>query len=106
MSEKTTSRREFLTRACGAGAALAIRTFIPARALGRDGRTAPSNRIHLAAIGMGFAWNMFLRDDVQYLAVCDVRRQRREAAQAQVEEKQGKGTCAAVNDFREALSRP
>lgn len=106
MSEKqTTSRREFLTRAGAAGAALALPTFVPSRALGRDGHTAPSNRIHLAAIGMGFGWPMFLRDDVQYVAVCDVQRQRREAAQAQVEEKQGKGTCAAVNDFREVLPR-
>ena len=60
MPEKSTSsRREFLTRACGAGAALALPAFIPARALGRDGHTAPSNRIHVGALGLGFAWNMF-----------------------------------------------
>lgn len=46
---------------------------LPPSALGRDGRTAPSNRIHLAAIGRGFGWPMFLRDDVRYVPVCDVR---------------------------------
>jgi predicted dehydrogenase len=104
-SNKTT-RRQLLTRACGTGAALAIPTFIPARALGRDGNTAPSNRIGVASLGLGFAWNMFLREDVQYLAVCDVQQSRRDAAKAHVEERQGKGTCAAMNDFREALARP
>jgi predicted dehydrogenase len=105
-AQHKSTRRHLLKKACGAGAALALPTFIPARALGRDGSTAPSNRIGLAAIGMGFAWPMFLREDVQYVGVCDVQRQRREAAKAHVEEKQGKGTCAAVNDFRELLARP
>ncbi len=105
MSEKTTTRRAFLRQACGTGAALALPTIIPARALGRDGHTAPSNRVTMASIGLGFAWNMFLREDVQYVGVCDVQRQRREAAQAHVEERQGRGTCTAVNDFRELLAR-
>jgi len=74
--------------------------------LGRDGTTAPSNRIQMAAIGLGFAWQMFTgRDDVRYLAVCDVRQERREAGQAYIEQRQGPGTCAAYNDFREVLSR-
>src|SRR5688572_26891309 len=98
---KTATRREFLTGA----AAIAFPTFIPGRALGLNGATAPSNRINLAAIGLGFAWQMFLREDVQYVAVCDVQKGRRDAARAHVEEKQGKGTCAAVNDFREILAR-
>jgi predicted dehydrogenase len=101
-----TNRRRFLQCACASGAALAVPTWIPSASLGLDGRTAPSNRIHMAAIGMGFAWQMFVgRDDVRYLAVCDVRKERRDAAKAYVEEKQGRGTCSAVNDFREVLGR-
>jgi predicted dehydrogenase len=42
---------------------------------------------------------------VQYVAVCDVQQPRREAARAQVEAKQGSGTCTAYNDFREVLAR-
>jgi predicted dehydrogenase len=100
-----TSRREFIQQALGTGAALAIPTFIPARVLGRDGNTAPSNRIHMAAIGLGFAWPMFLREDAQFIAVCDVQQQRRNDGKAHVESKQGKGTCAAYNDFREVIAR-
>jgi len=78
---------------------------VPASALGLDGRTAPSNRIHMAAIGLGFGWPMFLREDVEYVAVCDVRQERREAGRAHVEASQGSGTCTAYNDFREVLAR-
>jgi len=59
--------------------------WVPARALGLGASTAPSNRIRMAAIGLGFGWQMFVRDDVQYVAVCDVQQQRREAAKAYVE---------------------
>ena len=101
-----TNRRRFLQWGCGAGAALALPRWVPGTALGLDGSTAPSNRIQIAAIGLGFAWPMFLgRDDVRYVAVCDVRKERRDAGKAQVEEKQGPGTCAAFNDFREVLAR-
>src|SRR5688572_20540491 len=106
MKTGQTNRRQFLKRAGLATATLGFPTVIPGRALGLGGTTAPSNRITVAAIGMGFAWPMFLREDVQYLAVCDVQRSRREAAKRQVEEKQGKDSCAAVNDFREILARP
>ena len=101
----TINRRRFLHGGLGTGVALALPHLVPGTGLGLNGSTAPSNRIHLAAIGMGFAWPMFLgREDVRYVAVCDVRKERREAAQAQVEEKQGKGTCTAYNDFREVIA--
>ena len=67
------SRRQVIRQACDAAAAFAIPLFVPARALGRNGATAPSNRIHVAAIGLGFAWPMFLREDTQFMAVCDVQ---------------------------------
>ena len=103
---RKTNRRRFLQWGCGTGAALALPRWVPGTALGLDGSTAPSNRIQIAAIGLGFAWPMFLgRDDVRYVAVCDVRKERRDAGKAQVEEKQGPGTCAAYNDFREVLAR-
>ncbi|MDR1817485.1 MAG: hypothetical protein LBR07_04785, partial [Puniceicoccales bacterium] len=53
------SRRRFLRDAAGALAtvavagtgAFALPRYIPAKALGRDGHTAPSNRIVMAGIG-------------------------------------------------------
>jgi len=101
-----TNRRRFLQCGCGTAAALAVPCWVPGTALGLDGSTAPSNRIRIAAIGLGFAWPMFLgRDDVRYVAVCDVRKERRDAGKAQVEAKQGAGTCSAYNDFRDVLAR-
>jgi hypothetical protein len=80
--------------------------WVPAAALGRDGRTSPSERIGMAALGLGYGWPMFLREDVRYVAVCDVRRDRREQAKALVDSRQGGRDCAAYNDFREVLARP
>jgi hypothetical protein len=69
-------RRAFLK---ATAASVALPYLIPASALGNGGNAAPSNRIVMAGIGLG---NMgggdlesFLgRDDVQYVAVCDVKR--------------------------------
>jgi len=94
-------RRRFLK----AVAAVGLPIFVPASALGRNGETAPGNRIQMAAIGLGFGWPMFLREDVRYVAVCDVRRERRDQGVALVESKQGTGGCTAYGDFREVLDQ-
>jgi predicted dehydrogenase len=99
-------RRRFLKTSGGLGAALGLPAVVPASAVGADGKTPPSQRVALACIGLGFGWPMFLRDDVQYVAVCDVQQGRREQAKAAVEARQGRGTCAAHGDFREVLARP
>src|SRR5437764_11662997 len=91
------TRRSFLKRA--ATAAL-LPTIVPASALGRGGRTAPSNRIVLGHIGVGGqgmqhvvggiwtqAGGMTGRDDVQVVAVCDVNARRRDAAKAAVDQR-------------------
>ena len=48
------SRRQFLRQSSVAlGAALAAPALIPASALGRNGATAPSERINMGFIGLG-----------------------------------------------------
>jgi len=96
-----TDRRRFLKTAAVAG----LPIFVPGSVLGLSGETAPSNRIQMAAIGLGFGWPMFLREDVRYVAVCDVRRERRDQGVAMVESKQGAGSCRAFGDFREVLDQ-
>ena len=95
------SRRRFLNvagkLACGGAAAVAVPAFIPASALGRTGRPAPSERVTMACLGLGFGWPMFLRDDVQVLAVCDVRQERREFGKQQVDQKNGKEVVVHTN---------
>jgi Oxidoreductase family, C-terminal alpha/beta domain/Oxidoreductase family, NAD-binding Rossmann fold len=105
-----TTRREFIKAAGLASTVLALPTFIPASALGRDGAVAPSERIRVGGIGLGNQgggdFGGFLGSpDVQYLAVCDVRKNVRDGKKAQVDERYKSKDCAAYNDFRELLAR-
>jgi predicted dehydrogenase len=92
-----------------AGGALAAPLIVPASALGRDGAVAPSERIVTGAIGIGgrgsgvVSW-MIGQKDVQFVAVCDVHRGRREAARQQVDSRYGNTDCAAYRDIREFLA--
>jgi len=102
------SRRAFLK---ASAAALAFPYLIPASALGKDGRPAPSERIVMGGIGIGNQGgsdqgNFLGRDDVQYVAVCDVRQEYRLKAQNRVNDKYGDKGCKAYLDFRELLARP
>jgi predicted dehydrogenase len=109
------------------GVAFAAPTIIPASALGRAANTAPSERINMGFIGLGGqgaghllggAWTYVpggyvARDDVQVLAVCDVRQERRERAHKRCNDiyaeklhQASYNGVQAYNDFREVLARP
>jgi len=101
------SRRGFLA---AAGAAVAAPTLIPAKALGRDGAKAASDRIIVGGIGMGnrgtYDLSCFLPEpDVQFVAVADVKAARRKAVKKIVDSKYGNGDCATYRDFRDLLAR-
>lgn len=121
------SRRDFLKTAATVATAVAAPAFIPATALGRNGMTAPSERIVMGFIGLGGqgtghllggAWTYVpggyvARTDVQVVAVCDVDRPRRESARQRCNQmysqKFGQSAYQSVqdyNDFREVLARP
>jgi predicted dehydrogenase len=103
------SRRGFLKTLAGSGAALALPTIIPARALGRDGAVPPSERILLGGIGLGgrgtgvLGW-MLGEKDVQFLAICDARKARREAIKQMADKHYGNSDCAMYPDLREFLA--
>jgi predicted dehydrogenase len=121
------SRRDFLRQSSLAlGTALAAPALIPASALGRDGATPPSDRINMGFIGvggqgsghlLGGAWTYVpggyvAREDVQVLAVCDVRQERRGHARNRCNEiyaqrfgRPDYNGVTAYNDFREVLAR-
>ena len=103
MSAVLTRRRLLASSAAALGAPL----ILPARVLGKDGATAPSGRVRLAAIGVGGMGTgnlqSFLNDErVQVVAVCDVDARHREAARNLAGLKEGD----AYRDFREVLARP
>lgn len=104
-------RREFLKTIPLAVVGVAgFPTIVPASALGRSGSIAPSNRIVMAGIGfgmMGFP-NMeaFLsKDQVHWVAVCDVDEKHLFEARDIVNEKYGNNDCAVYRDFRELFLR-
>ena len=105
--ELSLTRRAFLRRT----AALSIVPYVvPASALGRGGKIAPSERIVLGGIGVGgrgqYDMSAALNEaDVQYVAVCDVRKVKREQAKATVDRRYANNDCAIYTDFRELLAR-
>lgn len=126
-SASSPSRRRFLRDGLlGAIALGSLPAYVPATALGRSGVRPPSERIQMGFVGlggqgsghlMGGAWTYIpggyvARPDVQVLAVCDVRRERREHARQRCNqmyaEKLGQSGYDGVRDyadFRELLAR-
>ncbi len=104
-----TSRRDFLKHA---GGAVALPWLVPAAALGRDGAIAPSNRIVMAGIGLGGRGTGDLRSwvlpdkEVQFVAICDVRKERRDAIKAIVDKHYGSADCTQYIDMKDVLARP
>ena len=100
------NRRTFLKSA----AAIAVAPYIvPARVLGRGGAVAPSERIITGGIGIGGRGSADLNTllgetDVQFVAVCDVRKSRRDAVKTIVNNKYGNNDCAGYSDIREFLA--
>ncbi len=105
------ARRRFLsTLAKTSGAAILAPTFIPSSALGRNGAVPPSERITVGGIGIGNRGTydlgcFFEQPDVQFLAVCDVKADRRGAIKKMADQRQGNQDCATYRDFRELLDR-
>lgn len=103
------TRRRFLTHAAKLSAVLAAPAFVPGSVLGKDGAVAASERITLAGIGirhrgayvLGFMMNEPI---MQFVAIADVRKDRREEVKALTEKQYGPGV-AMYRDFREMLPR-
>jgi hypothetical protein len=101
------TRRDFLK---SASTAIAAPYVITSAALGNQDRPAASERIVMGGIGIG---NMgsgdqgaFLgRKDVQYVAVCDVRKGVRDAGKNRADKHYKNSDCKAYTDFRELLGR-
>ena len=102
-------RRAFLRTGAAASIALFAPTIIPATALGRDGRAAPSERVVLAAVGSGGKGQDNLAEfigmpDVQVVAVCDVDRKHADAGVALVNKHYDNSDCTRAADFRPLMA--
>ncbi len=79
--------------------------------LGQADKQAPSNRVNLGCIGMGWAGTVNLKSflaqsDCQVRAVSDVDQEHAEAGKETVNQHYGNKDCRAYYDFRELLARP
>ena len=111
MASKT-SRREFVRRSAAAAAgAIAIPYLIPASAMGIGGKTPPSDRIVMGVIGTGSQGMsdmrdfLRLKDQVQFVALCDVDSSRLSAAKEVVDKANRNKDSRTYSDFREFMAK-
>jgi predicted dehydrogenase len=103
------SRRKFLTAATLA--AVTAPTILSRNAFGQENPVAPSERIAVGMIGVGWqgAGNMgnFLGNKAcQVVAVCDLDKNHLDAAVNSVNTRYNNQDCKAYHDYREMLARP
>ena len=84
--------------------------IVPASALGRGGAVAPSDRVTLGGLGIGSRGTTDLQSflsipEVQFVAICDVRNDRREAVKSIADKKYGNKDCAMYSDQNEIWAR-
>ena len=107
---KPVSRRRFLRSSVQTGALVAAPQFIPGSVLGKDGAVPPSDRIVLGGIGIGPRGREDLlaflgQPDVQFVAVCDARAERRDAVKKMADERYENNDCVKYRDMHEILAR-
>jgi predicted dehydrogenase len=106
-----TRRQAIAGMAAGAASvAAAFPTIVPSHVLGREGATAPSDKINLGVIGIGprctyVLTSMLGLSDVRCVAIADVQKSRREAGKALVDKLSGNSDCVLYRDMREMLAR-
>ena len=108
---KKINRRQFLKRlSVVAVGAAGFPSIVPASVLGKSGAMSPSNRIVMAGIGFGMMGipnmrNFLEKDEVRWVAVCDVDEKNLMQARNIVNKKYGNNDCAVYRDFRELCQR-
>lgn len=105
------SRRKFIKKAAGSALGMIAAPYIiPGTALGKNGAIAPSNRIVMGGIGLGSMGsgntrNFLGKEEVQYVAICDVDRNHRGKAAMMVNGRYKNKDCRTYDDYREFLEK-
>jgi predicted dehydrogenase len=102
------NRRQFLKTT---GAALILPAIMPSSVFGGDGTTAPSNRVNLGVIGMGWqgpsnTQSFLAETDCQVVAACDLDANHLQDALNMVNDHYQTKDCKGYHDYRELLARP
>src|SRR5512146_1583952 len=101
------NRRQFLA---ATGLALAAPTIVGASALGRDGNTAPSERITMGIVGWGMQGPgntaAFLgQADCQVVAACDLDKNHLQQALDKINGHYKNKDCKPYHDYRQMMAR-
>jgi len=108
----TMTRRRLLGRASAAVAgAVGFPYVVSSSALGKDGATAPSERITIGCIGVGpqgraDMMGFLKRPGTQVVALCDVKKSALATADGAREYISKQKGCSMYGDFRELVARP
>jgi predicted dehydrogenase len=101
------SRRRFIA---AAGLAVAAPTIIPASALGREGKAAPSERITLGVVGWGMQGPgntdaLLNIKDCQVIAACDLDQHHLQGALDKINGHYSNKDCKSYKDYKEMMAR-
>lgn len=108
---KMISRRRFLSGAAGLSVAtVGFPYLVSSSALGKAGNVAASNRIVVGCIGVGpqgtgVMYNFLGQKDARVVAICDLKKQRREEVREIVNKHYQDTGCVMYEDFRELVAR-
>ncbi|MBM3811447.1 MAG: Gfo/Idh/MocA family oxidoreductase [Acidimicrobiia bacterium] len=107
---ESVTRRSLLKKTATASALITAPHFVPASALGLAGATPPSDRVTLGGLGIGSRGTRVLQSflaqsDVQFLAICDVRNDRRETIKSMADQKYGNRDCTMYSEQEELWAR-
>jgi predicted dehydrogenase len=109
--QRSFGRRDFIKKVPMALAGAAVfPTVVRASALGLNGAVLPSDRIVMAGIGYGMQGGSNMRaflekDEVQWVAVCDLDDGHLTEARDIVNQAYGNKDCATYKDFRQLFTR-
>jgi predicted dehydrogenase len=106
-SNSRISRRHFIATTA---AAITGPTFIPASALGRDQRVAPSERIVIGIVGWGMQGPhntrmLMAEKNCQVVAACDLDKRPLQQAVDAINKNYSNKDCKAYHDYREMFAR-
>ncbi|MBX7254981.1 MAG: Gfo/Idh/MocA family oxidoreductase [Candidatus Hydrogenedentes bacterium] len=105
-ANRSFTRRSFLKSSLAAGAVVATASC----ATSAKKRVSANERIAIGCIGVGDRGSYVMGSalglpEAHVVAVCDVKRDRREKAKAGVDEVNGNSDCAAYNNFEDLVAR-
>ena len=111
MKAREIGRRQFLKGVTSAAAgAVGFPYIVSSSALGGAGNVAASERIAVGCVGVGpqgtgVMGNFLRQKDARVVAICDLKKQRREAVRNIVNKHYKDSGCATYEDFRELMAR-